>query len=154
MKKKENSVIGRAMRGGPSILVAALLTTSCAAITTGGRTAWADDCQDAGNANICEVVEITFDSDCPVEVDNWAVIVKKTGPKPKVRWKAVNTDGTDNTTVAFQILFDPFVGPPLATTNGVVTSPPVQGTTPQNVLFKYTIRSGTCAALDPFIRIQ
>ena len=94
-------------------------------------------------------VTISFDGGgCPTGVNpDYVQISKANGDK--VAWQAqpANFD--------FDIYFDPFQGRPISSRGGYVKSPPIDGRTPSNVEFKYTVVGANCPGrpYDPRIKI-
>lgn len=101
-------------------------------------------------------VRIEFNGDgCPEKVDPKAVDLKKRD-NDKVKWVAVNADGSAYEG-GFTIIFDPFNGGRrLSTNKDWLKSPPVDGSIPASdeVKYKYSIKGHECDDyLDPVIRV-
>lgn len=113
-------------------------------------------------------VRVDFDSgNCPTNAVPDLAKLYKSGVK-KITWTAHDSNGMP-AAISFEIFFDPFKGRPHKTTNGVLTSPPLDtgmpdkskkpgnSTVHQHVNFKYTILGTNCVskvALDPRIRVS
>ncbi|MEJ2532986.1 MAG: hypothetical protein P8Y92_14420 [Halioglobus sp.] len=101
-------------------------------------------------------VKILFDGNCPIKVSDPQVVLEK-GRNDNILWTSYNKDGSQPVRVAYSIYFDPFVGRPLADSNGdgVLRSPNVKATSPKGV-YKYTVLGNECSgdALDPNIVVR
>jgi hypothetical protein len=113
-------------------------------------------------------IRVNFDDEmCPFSVDKPLPDLIK-GSITQVRWTAYRNDAKDKN-MDFDIFFDPFKGKFKGAKKGVVTSPKVEGTTPDKskkngnateypyVEFKYTIVGNDCTsgfALDPRLKIS
>ena len=100
---------------------------------------------------------------CPVATKynttlNASAQISKSGVK-KIRWRAVDALGNQETGVTFSVFFDPFVGKAYQSTGGTVDSnniksSPADKVPPSNVDYKYTVTADGCNPLDPVIRVN
>ncbi|MBT4523133.1 MAG: hypothetical protein HOC23_24285 [Halieaceae bacterium] len=96
-------------------------------------------------------VQINFSNGCPTSVTP-ATIDASESAGDKILWTAVENGAP--VTTAFDIYFDPFVGKAISGSGGTAQSQPIKRGVPVNVTYKYTITSGSCAPLDPWIRVR
>ena len=103
-------------------------------------------------------VKIVFDAaKCPVAVDPPTAIDVSKSADQRIAWQAVQQAGGGDLDTRYEIFFDPFKGRPLKSNKkGYKRSPKIDGSTPTNVEYKYSIRGEKCSgeAYDPRFRVM